>query len=229
VASAPAYRAREYHLAAAGLLRGVTPTTLALLFLLGLGLSAAPGALNVETVRRGLRHGFSSALTLQLGALLGDAVWVGATTAAHALGLRIPLAGPGILVLGGAAMLWTAWRVARPGAPGAPEAEQVVGRRGLALGAALALSSPVTVVFWAAVQAMVHQTLGRAATATDLAMVAAAYGLSVLLWALGLSGVAAWGRHLVRPRATRLLNVGCAVLLAAWGIQLIGRAAVVLG
>ena len=31
----------------------MTPASLALLFLLGLGLSAAPGALNVETVRPG--------------------------------------------------------------------------------------------------------------------------------------------------------------------------------
>ncbi|MEP7091192.1 MAG: LysE family transporter [Nocardioidaceae bacterium] len=206
----------------------MTPTSLVLLFLLGLGLSAAPGALNVETVRRGVRHGFGSALTLQLGALLGDAVWVVGTYAALVLGLQSPLVLPGSLVLGGAALLWTAWQVVRPVAPGRRGGPTGAGRRGVVVGAALALSSPLTVVFWAAVQGMVHEDLGRAATSPELALVAAAYVLSVLLWAVGLSAAAAWGSHLVRPGATRLLNVACAILLAAWGVQLIGRAADVL-
>jgi chemosensory pili system protein ChpE len=199
----------------------VTPTSLVLLFLLGLGLSAAPGALNVETLRRGVRHGFSSALTVQLGALLGDALWVGVAVATVRLGLQAPLAGPGCMLLAGAALLWTAWHILRPSGavPARPSH-----RRGLAVGALLALASPLTVVFWAAVGTMVRDDLGRAATGTELAVVAGVYVLSVLLWAVGLSGAAAWGGHLVTAGPTRMVNLGCAVLLAVWGVQLLGRA-----
>lgn len=200
----------------------MTATTLALLFVLGLTLSAAPGALNVETARRGLRHGFAPALTLQLGALLGDAVWVAATLSALALGLQTSAALPACMLLGGAAMLWTAWQILRPGSrAGGPLPSR---RGGLALGAALALSSPLTVAFWAAVTAMVQQDLGRGATGSELALVGAAYVLSVLVWALTLSSLTAWGRRLVSTAPTRLLNLGCAAVMAAWGVQLIGRA-----
>ena len=200
----------------------MTLTSLALLFLLGLGLSAAPGALNVETVRCGLRHGFAAAFTVQLGALLGDALWVAVTVAAMASGVVTPLAGPGCMMIGGVALLWTAWHILRPSAPTRDLPSR---RRGLALGAALALSSPLTVVFWAAVQSMLGEELGRSATTAELAGVAAAYALSVLLWAVGLSGVAASGRHLLRPARTRLVNLCSAGLLAVWGVQLLGRAA----
>ena len=50
------------------------------------------------------------------------------------------------------------------------------------MGAALALSSPLTVVFWAAVQGMVHEDLGRSATTTELALVAAAYLLAAVVY-----------------------------------------------
>lgn len=202
---------------------GVTATSLGLLFVLGLTLSAAPGALNVETARRGLRHGFAPALTLQLGALLGDAVWVVATLAALALGLQTSAALPACMLLGGAAMLWTAWQILRP----ASRADGPVPSRGggLALGAALALSSPLTVVFWAAVAAMVRQDLGRGATGRELALVGLAYVLSVLVWALTLSGLTAWGGRLVSVAPTRVLNLGCAAVLAAWGVQLVARGA----
>lgn len=200
----------------------MTATTLALLFVLGLTLSAAPGALNVETARRGLRHGFTPALTLQLGALLGDAVWVVATLAALAFGLQTSAALPGCMLVGGAAMLWTAWRIVRPVSPGAgPPPSR---RGGLAMGAALALSSPLTVAFWAAVTAMLQQDLGRGATGGELALVGAAYVLSVLVWAVALSGLTAWGRRVVSTAPTRLLNLACAAAMAAWGVQLVGRA-----
>ncbi len=206
----------------------MTPASLALLFLLGLGLSAAPGALNVETVRRGLRHGFVPAVTLQLGALLGDAAWVGVAAVALAFGAHTTLAGPACMLLGGAALLWTAWQILRPPPRRVAGPHLPSPRWGLVLGAALALSSPLTVVFWAAVQSMIGEQLGRAPTVPELAMVAGAYALSVLVWAVGLSAAAAWGGQLVRPRASRLVSLACAALLAAWGVQLLGRAATLL-
>ncbi len=211
----------------------MTAPTLALLFLLGLGLSAAPGALNVETARRGLRDGFGPALTVQVGALLGDAIWVGAAGLVLAVGLPTSLVAPACLVLGGSTLLWTAWRILAPSAARRPRhlaapAGLRARHRGLAFGAALAVSSPLTMVFWAAVQTMLHEQLGRSATPGELGAVAAVYVAGVLVWGVGLAAVTAAGRRLVRPGAGRLLNLGCALLLALWGVQLLGRAAAVL-
>lgn len=206
----------------------MSATSLSWLFLLGLALSAAPGALNVETVRRALRHGFGAALTLQLGALLGDGLWVALTATAVALGGQTGPLMPACMVLGGVALIWTAWQILRPRVAGEPPAAAPSRRRGLALGAALALSSPLTVVFWAAVTAMLGRDLGRAVEPAELGLVAVIYVLSVLLWAVTLSCLATWGRHLLRPFSGRAADLCCAALLAMWGVRLIGQAAGVL-
>ena len=44
-------------------------------FVLGLIFNAAPGAVFAESLRRGLHGGYSSALKVQVGSLVGDATW----------------------------------------------------------------------------------------------------------------------------------------------------------
>ena len=44
-------------------------------FLLGLVFNAAPGAVFAETIRRSLKGGYSKALRVQFGSLVGDATW----------------------------------------------------------------------------------------------------------------------------------------------------------
>jgi hypothetical protein len=65
-------------------------------FLLGLLFNAAPGAVFAETVRQGTRGGFRPALAVQLGSLVGDALW----------GL-VGLAGVGVLLQ----LDWLRWPV----------------------------------------------------------------------------------------------------------------------
>ena len=56
----------------------------------------SPGAVLAETLRRGLQHGFRPALLVQVGSLVGDAVWavIGLTGLALLIqhdAVRIPL------------------------------------------------------------------------------------------------------------------------------------------
>lgn len=44
-------------------------------FLLGLIFNATPGAVFAETVRQGVHGGFRPALAVQVGSLVGDALW----------------------------------------------------------------------------------------------------------------------------------------------------------
>ncbi|PYR24022.1 MAG: chemotaxis protein, partial [Acidobacteria bacterium] len=50
-------------------------TLLITAFVLGLVFNATPGPVFAETVRQGVRGGFRSALAVQLGSLVGDALW----------------------------------------------------------------------------------------------------------------------------------------------------------
>jgi threonine/homoserine/homoserine lactone efflux protein len=215
----------------------------ATIFALGVALSAAPGALNVETLRRGLHHGFWPAFQIQLGALAGDAVWIVTVTVGAVLGMGSPHVMSACMVAGGVLLLFTAWRAVRPalGADGGsieaagrrdwPDAGsatremQRVHRRGFALGGLLALSSPLTVAFWAAVNGLLRDNLGRAPTTSELIIVGAVYVTSLVTWGVIASAFAVWGRQWLRPAALRVVNVGCAVLLVAWGVQLVGHGA----
>jgi threonine/homoserine/homoserine lactone efflux protein len=197
-------------------------------FALGVALSAAPGALNVETLRRGLHHGFWPAFQIQLGALAGDAVWIVTVTAGAVLGMGSPHVMSACMLVGGVLLLWTAWRAVRPApvAVGFGQGDLAPQhRRGFALGGVLALSSPLTVAFWAAVNGLLRDELGRTPNATELAVVGVTYVTSVVAWGVVASVLAVWGRRWLRPAALRVINVGCAVLLVGWGVQLVGHGA----
>jgi len=85
-------------------------------FGLGLLFNAAPGPVFAETVRRAVRDGFRSALAVQLGSIVGDAVWailglmgVGLLLQFESLRVPIALAGAAYLVW----LAWGAWRESR--------------------------------------------------------------------------------------------------------------------
>ncbi len=120
----------------------------ALLF--GFAFNVSPGAVFSETLRRGLTGGFRPALLVQLGSLIGDAVWalLGLTGLALLLGyeqVRIPLtlACAAYLAWLGVQGLRDAWS---PPLAAADAGEQ--GRNAFAAGAAISLSNPKNVVYW---------------------------------------------------------------------------------
>lgn len=116
----------------------------ALLF--GFAFNVSPGAVFSETLRRGLTGGFRPALLVQLGSLIGDAVWalLGLTGLALLLGyeqVRIPLtlACAAYLAWLGVQGLRDAWSP-----PLAAEDAGEQGRNAFGAGAAISLSNPRT-------------------------------------------------------------------------------------
>ena len=129
----------------------------ALLF--GFAFNVSPGAVFSETLRRGLTGGFRPALLVQLGSLIGDAVWalLGLTGLALLLGyeqVRIPLtlACAAYLAWLGVQGLRDAWSP-----PLAAEDAGEQGRNAFGAGAAISLSNPKNVVYWGALgSALMH-------------------------------------------------------------------------
>ena len=83
-------------------------TVLVAAFGLGLVFNAAPGPVFAATLRHGVRGGFRSALAVQLGSLVGDALWAvlglaGVGLLATLESLRLPIGMAGALYL-----LWLA-------------------------------------------------------------------------------------------------------------------------
>lgn len=214
--------------------------------LLGLVYIAAPGPVNVETVRCGLAGGGRAALALQLGACLGHALY--AALALLGLGLLVlyapvhlllGLAGTGVLVYLGAAALREGWRgwaaagaVRRPDGARGIQAERTSrqrnsrGRRGagslsrrtLTLGAAISLANPFAVAFWVSVGGTVLHQAHR-----NGLLFLGGFFLSVLLWAVSLPVLLGWGRLALRGRVFDGVSIACGGTLIAFGLAL-GRA-----
>ena len=85
-------------------------------FVLGLVFNATPGPVFAETVRQGVRGGFRSAIAVQFGSLVGDALWavvglVGVGLLLQSERLRTPISVASVVYLSWLA--WNAWQTSR--------------------------------------------------------------------------------------------------------------------
>lgn len=191
---------------------------------LGLAFCASPGALNAEALRRGLARGFSSALLVEVGSLIGDATWavIGLSGAAYLAQYRsasVALAGLGSLFLFWLAFhaLRDAWRGTRP--PPRPES----GQGDFVAGVLISLTNPYSVAFWMGLGGAVSLIGSARPLVAQYAAFLGAFLLGAVLWCLVVSVVIGWGRQVVTPPVFRLINGLCGTVLAYTGVRLVVR------
>lgn len=122
---------------------------------LGLGFvfNAVPGAVFAETVRQGVRGGFKPALAVQIGSLVGDALWavlglIGIGLLLQVEALRVPVGIAGAAYLGWLA--WDSWRAANQELTIDLQKADAHTRAALRSGMALSITNPQNVAYWAA-------------------------------------------------------------------------------
>ncbi|MCX4825985.1 LysE family translocator [Streptomyces sp. NBC_01142] len=189
---------------------------------LGLVFNAAPGAVFSESLRRGIRGGFRPAFAVQVGSLVGDAVWavlglagVGALFAVPAL--RVPLTVTGCLLLAwlGAAGLRDALAGKVPDPTAEPHDKQDC--KAMAVGAGMSLANPWNVVYWSGAAGGVGAVLGSGGT-TELGVFFAGFMASSMLWCMISAGLIVVLRRAMPPLAVRALEACCGVSLLVFAI-----------
>ena len=191
-------------------------------FGLGIAYNGAPGAVNTETLRRGLARGFRPALLVQLGALIGDTTWAAlALTGTAFLVQSRPLR----LILGiaGACFLlrlaWSALQEAWSG--GLPRAHGRTARGDFATGAVFSLANPFALAFWTGIGAGLATTGTDGAPTVRFAILFGGFVLGALLWCLCLPVVIGGGRRFIRPALFRWINALCGIGLSYFGLTLL--------
>jgi threonine/homoserine/homoserine lactone efflux protein len=126
--------------------------TFAAAFALGIVFNAVPGVVFAQTVRIGARGGFKPALAVQIGSLVGDALWailglLGVGLLLQVQALRLPVGIAGAIYL--CWLAWHAWRAANEQfsvgtAPGFGI------KRALRSGMLLSITNPNNIAYWAA-------------------------------------------------------------------------------
>jgi chemosensory pili system protein ChpE len=170
---------------------------------LGLVFNAAPGAVFAESLRRGLAGGFRPAFAVQVGSLVGDAVW--AMLGLAGVGALLPVLGTPLTVAGCVLLAWLGLRglrdAARPPAAAAPKP----GRAGY-VGATMSLSNPLNLVYWSGMATVVG-------AGTNLVVFFAGFMTASLAWCfLCAAGIAVLHRTLP-VGAVRVADAICGATL----------------
>lgn len=189
---------------------------------LGIAFCALPGAVTTQVLRRGLERGFLSALSLQLGALVGVALWaiialVGAAILVHNALVRLILGMVGALFL-----LWLMLQALRDAyRRKAVEAKAAHARGDFALGAALSLANPGAIAFWLGIGSTMMATGKASSDPKDLVVFFAGFLSGALLWCFSLASLLAWGHRFVTPLFFRLVNLICGLALGFFALKLL--------
>lgn len=152
-------------------------------FLLGLIFNAAPGAVFAETVRQGVRGGFRPALAVQVGSLVGDALWavlglVGIGLLLQLESLRLPIGIAGALYL-----LWLAWDSWRAAGREFNVDDASQAKRALRAGVLLSVTNPQNVAYWAALGSALGAVGIEQPTTVDYGVFFGGFMASSIVWA----------------------------------------------
>ncbi|HET7092319.1 MAG TPA: LysE family transporter [Thermomicrobiales bacterium] len=188
---------------------------------LGAAYAAVPGAVNAEALRRGMTGGFRPALLVQVGSLVGDALWavVGLTGAAaladiDALAVALGLIGAGFLFALARSALATAISGRLPAAGDARSGGS------FAVGLVFGLANPAGIAFWAGVGGGLLALNGGRAAIDQVAYFLAAFVVGAWLWGCGMAALVGWGRRYAGSRAFRWINALCGLALTYFGVRI---------
>ena len=188
---------------------------------LGFLFNAAPGAIFTESLRRGLRGGFKSALYVQFGSLLGDLIWAvlglgGAAILFEIDAIKMPMA-----IFGGVLLAWLAFNSFMDASKKIPSINLTLkqdDKTELTVGAALSLSNPINITYWAGMAGTIA-TLGvKEPTGQSFIVFLAGFMLSSIIWCFLCAGFIGFVRKAINQTGWVLINIFCGIGLAYFSI-----------
>jgi threonine/homoserine/homoserine lactone efflux protein len=201
------------------------PSLFAQGLVLGFTIAAAVGPISLLCIRRTLAEGHVVGLVSGMGVATADATY-GAVAAFGLTAVTDVLVDwrRALALIGGAFLLWLAWRTVRA-VPGDAAEVRNGGRRGL-VGAylstlGLTLTNPMTILSFGALFVGLGVTGEDAAGATVLTL--GVFAGSAAWWVILTSAVGAL-RSRITPAWLRRVNVGSGLLIGAFGLVSIGTA-----
>ena len=191
--------------------------------MIAISFSAPPGPVTMETIRRGLRGGFSPALKVQLGSIVGDFMWlmialIGLGQAAQIAIIRGALAvvGVGLLLYLGFCGIRDAFKSARLDQAGAIDTKKGAFRSGMAI----SIANPMAVGYWLSIGGTLVATGVAGQSSGQTATFVFGFVAGTFLWAFIMALAVRFGKRLLHPNLFRVINFGCGAALLVFGITL---------
>ncbi len=192
-------------------------------FAMSIAFAVQPGVIGFESLRRGLSHGWSAALHVELGSLLGDGVWalialLGASLLFQNRVVTLILGLFGCLLL--LRFAWDAWMASRRELALAGAGD---GRSNhLVAGAMLSLSNPQNITFWLGMSGTIIGIGFLNPQPIHLLVFFTGFMTAQVCWCFFFATVVEIGRsRLLNQRLFRAINLACALFLAYMGVKLL--------
>jgi len=193
-------------------------------FALSLLFAVQPGVIGFEALRRGIAGGWSAALHVELGSLVGDAVWAAlALLGASVLfqnrfvTLLLGLFGSGLILR----FAWDAWRASRHdleiSADGEARSNHFVA------GVMLSLSNPQNITAWLGMSGAIIGLGFLDPQPIHLLVFFSGFMIAQICWCFFFATVVEYGRRLINQRIFRRINLACALFLAYIGCKLFAQ------
>jgi chemosensory pili system protein ChpE len=189
---------------------------------LGFVYSAAPGAVNTEALRRGLKRGFMPSFSVQLGALLGDLLWavVGLTGAAlvfHFLAVQIILGIAGVAFL--LRMAWMSFLDARK--PIDLTQSETKEQRDFLTGIVFSLANPFGIAFWGGIGGGFATHIAGMPLVDKLVLLFVGFAAGAFAWCVGISALVAWSRKFIGEKILRGIFTVSSLAMAYFALEML--------
>lgn len=195
-------------------------------------MSAPPGPVAMETVRRGLQGGrgggFWPALHVQLGSVIGDMLWCGLALAGLAPLVQIDWVRGLLSVAGVIVLVYLGVTGIRDGlkskGPSADLSRPADGQRGaFRSGMAISMANPMAIGFWISLGGTLVAAGVAGTTATQTAAFLGGYLGGTLVWCLVMALAVRWSQVVLKPVVFRWVTLACSAALLVFGAGLAWR------
>lgn len=191
--------------------------------LIAISFSAPPGPVAMETVRRGLRGGFTPALRVQLGSIIGDLMWcaiamLGLAPLAQVPALRLAfgVAGVGLMIYLGVMGI----RDSLKKSAGEQQAASAIKSGAFRSGMAISMANPMAVGYWLSVGGALIAAGAVGQSAAQTGSFVGGFLGGVFAWAFLMAFAARWGRRVMTPPIFRVVDFSCGAALVVFGLAL---------
>jgi threonine/homoserine/homoserine lactone efflux protein len=193
--------------------------------LLGLSLAAPIGPVNLEIIKRGLNSGFKQAFLTGFGAMCADTTYLvliffGLTSFLNFALMKIVLGILGSMILIYMGMISTKEYFKTDTA----ENTRRLFNSSFATGYVLAISSPMTIIWWTGVFGALLASQTHIQTNTSAFFSCLSILLGCFLWVLSLALALHFGKKIINERITKLISLVAGCFLIVFGIYFLYRA-----
>lgn len=194
--------------------------------ILGLSLAAPIGPVNLEIIKRGLYSGFTQAFLTGLGANCADATYLtliffGLTTFLNIALMKI------VLGLGGSLILiylgLTSAKDFFPKYAAAENRQKKIFKNSFVTGYFLAISSPMTIVWWTGVFGALLASQNNAQTNLSAFLSCLTILLGCFIWVIFLAAALHWGKKIINEKVVGLIALVAGICLIVFGMYFLYR------